>query len=617
MAYHLGDSPVRPTDGIVNLPVKVGPGPDAGPNAIDEMERHFDERRYSFTRLLLLAIEKEQLIDLVEALQFQTTIKIPSPRFPIPSFPGLPFPGIRPFASIASSHVGTRVNPIHFASGQARVETAAMEEMTVRVRDRMLDALTAKIPVRNRPADVAAITDIVEHTFNVIRSELRRSPPVDAASITDTAKLSVEIVKNALISTAGLSDRQATDVLKTTKLSEELTSSLTAAIKIPGILVINVHLSEFIETEPLAITGNTLVFRMKKVTDAEVLKNDLVKGKLKPLVDQPSSVQGFVIASKKESTNHDVHLPTTGVFAEAILGRANASEKIDITRFFNWQDSPIPHLAPRIADLQAGGRDQPPLETGGPTVPASVVNIVNPLAFPDPSGLAASLAAVQNGNLFRDMSKTEALAGVLANLSNLANQQGQLAGTLAGNAQKEALEAAVSFGNKVADMTAQALQAQQQPSAPQTPTEKGGALNEIGKLIQEQQRSLSDSGAAPSTSDVADDPRARVAGVPPPPVTPDRTRNYTMAIIFLDEQGRGYPEGTFTLTMDFFESGSTVEFNGNAPIDISRGRFFSDLGTFESGRKAIISISANMASTIIDGVKEFTLPDHPDIVFPD
>lgn len=33
-------------------------------------------------------------------------------------------------------------------------------------------------------------------------------------------------------------------------------------------------------------------------------------------------------------------LPTRGVLAEAVLGRNNASEKIDLTRFWNWKDSP-------------------------------------------------------------------------------------------------------------------------------------------------------------------------------------------------------------------------------------------------------------------------------------
>jgi hypothetical protein len=38
-----------------------------------------------------------------------------------------------------------------------------------------------------------------------------------------------------------------------------------------------------------------------------------------------------------------------------------------------------------------------------------------------------------------------------------------------------------------------------------------------------------------------------------------------MSIIFLDERERSYQEGDVTLTMDFFETGETVDFNGGVP----------------------------------------------------
>lgn len=36
-----------------------------------------------------------------------------------------------------------------------------------------------------------------------------------------------------------------------------------------------------------------------------------------------------------------ISLPTSGMIGEAVLGETNVSEKIDLTRFWNWQDSPI------------------------------------------------------------------------------------------------------------------------------------------------------------------------------------------------------------------------------------------------------------------------------------
>ena len=41
------------------------------------------------------------------------------------------------------------------------------------------------------------------------------------------------------------------------------------------------------------------------------------------------------------SSQKKISLPVGGLLGEAVLGGSNASEKIDITRFWNWQDSPI------------------------------------------------------------------------------------------------------------------------------------------------------------------------------------------------------------------------------------------------------------------------------------
>lgn len=43
-----------------------------------------------------------------------------------------------------------------------------------------------------------------------------------------------------------------------------------------------------------------------------------------------------------QPTRSSITLPARGTLGEAILGGCNASEKIDLTRFWNWQDSPIP-----------------------------------------------------------------------------------------------------------------------------------------------------------------------------------------------------------------------------------------------------------------------------------
>ena len=110
-----------------------------------------------------------------------------------------------------------------------------------------------------------------------------------------------------------------------------------------------------------------------------------------------------------EASYDIVPLGTGGTFAEAVLGRSNSAEKLDITRFWDWQDSPIPLQPTEIAAIPTGSRasaeDTKPGQLSNP-----IINIMPPTALPDPVGTAAVLQAIQNGNMFRDMS---GLAGTI------------------------------------------------------------------------------------------------------------------------------------------------------------------------------------------------------------
>lgn len=149
-----------------------------------------------------------------------------------------------------------------------------------------------------------------------------------------------------------------------------------------------VPVSQVIEPKAIRFIGNYLAFKMNSnpVSDLEWAKwlNE----------------HGIILGSKKVDI---VPLASGGTFAEAILGRSNCAEKLDITRFWNWQDSPIPLQPTEIAAIQTGSRaiseDVKPGQLSNP-----VLNITTPTNLPDPVGTAAILAAIQNGNMFRDMS---------------------------------------------------------------------------------------------------------------------------------------------------------------------------------------------------------------------
>jgi hypothetical protein len=151
---------------------------------------------------------------------------------------------------------------------------------------------------------------------------------------------------------------------------------------------------DYIDPVPVTVLGNMLGFVWHDEKDAEFT------------------------AWKKEhvdfaKVDYDlVSVPTGGVFAEAVLGRFNSAEKLDLTRFWNWQDSPIPILPPEISPIQAGEHQPAEVPQAG-RLDQPIINIVNPPALPDPSTVAGTLSALGNSSLFRDMSglaQTVALA---------------------------------------------------------------------------------------------------------------------------------------------------------------------------------------------------------------
>ena len=127
----------------------------------------------------------------------------------------------------------------------------------------------------------------------------------------------------------------------------ERLDAASLVLLLSGISWLGKPLVDQVEPNPIAVTGNFLVLR----APAEA--------------GDPSGIAGFRtwadllrdrdIDFKKQDTRL-VPIPTGGVFAEAVLGRSNSAEKLDITRFWNWQDSPIPLQPPEIAPVGTGTR---------------------------------------------------------------------------------------------------------------------------------------------------------------------------------------------------------------------------------------------------------------------
>lgn len=184
-------------------------------------------------------------------------------------------------------------------------------------------------------------------------------------------------------------------------------------------------LVQIIDPTPVTITGNYLVFKMHEEESETNPRGDEV------LSEWGQWLKDHGISKSRVKTDF-TPLPSGGVFAEAVLGRYNAAEKLDMTRFWNWQDSPIPFAAPEIAPIEMTSRgttdDLRPGQLGAP-----VVSIVNPTPLPDPTGMSAVLQAIQNGNMFRDMSGLAATMGLAQAGINAASQGATAAGAQAGS----------------------------------------------------------------------------------------------------------------------------------------------------------------------------------------
>lgn len=111
-------------------------------------------------------------------------------------------------------------------------------------------------------------------------------------------------------------------------------------------------------------------------------------------------------------------LPTRGVFAEGKLGHCSISEEIDNTRFWKWDEHPIPIEAPEIGPVTPITPAPQQTVTSPTAFPQSLVNIVNPSSAPDPQGLTAALALLGTSNIFRDMSGRAEVADLLKKLSD-------------------------------------------------------------------------------------------------------------------------------------------------------------------------------------------------------
>jgi hypothetical protein len=202
-----------------------------------------------------------------------------------------------------------------------------------------------------------------------------------------------------------------------------------------------VPVSQLIEPRPIRYVGNYLAFTMN--SDPQ---NDKVWAEW-------LQIRGIHLGETGEDI---IPLPSGGTFAEAVLGRFNCAEQLDITRFWNWQDSPIPLQPTEIAAIQTGSRATQENVTPG-QLSSPIVYIQQPTALPDPTGTAAVLSAIQNGNMFRDMSGLQGTIGLAQAALQATAAGATAAGQQAGTNMQNELQAQTERMRIAADLAKSAI----------------------------------------------------------------------------------------------------------------------------------------------------------------
>ncbi len=204
-----------------------------------------------------------------------------------------------------------------------------------------------------------------------------------------------------------------------------------------------------VEPKPLTIAGNYLILRAP-VDDNE--NCGVKEGTTSQTWGALLKSRGLTFDTKNERF---IPVPTNGVFAEAVLGRSNSAEKLDITRFWNWQDSPIPLTPTEIAPVSMASRaTEEDLKPGQLSSP--VLNILNPTSLPNPTGIDSILKAITDLN-FRDMSGLAGTQALVQSGMKETLQAATDAGKLASENMKTEAQKAVALKQIAADLAKTAI----------------------------------------------------------------------------------------------------------------------------------------------------------------
>lgn len=196
-----------------------------------------------------------------------------------------------------------------------------------------------------------------------------------------------------------------------------------------------IPLLDCVQNKVLGFFGNSMILPFsipQSVTDAineqqQVPVGEAGQAPAAPAFD-PVQIKQSLLAYQQQSfvsPQSIIALPTQGVLGEAVLGHCPSGEKLDLTRFWNWQDSPsdtapaispvtLPTTSPSIADTLTAPNTLGQLP--------SLINNVLSAPSPDTSLLKAmSQAAASQKDFDTGLTGQAQLASMITNAQNVSN----------------------------------------------------------------------------------------------------------------------------------------------------------------------------------------------------
>jgi len=193
--------------------------------------------------------------------------------------------------------------------------------------------------------------------------------------------------------------------------------------------------SQLVDPQPVGVFGNYLAFRWEfPLEDGGNGERDAFEA---TYIRRKTAGK----ADGQAKGEHEVHvaLPTSGIFAEAVLGQGLAAEKID-PRFAKWGDkeSTIPILPPHIADLawhdRSKGMDFKTQDFAGSLAQLRAEKLA------DISHIDKIIEESGKGDIFRNMGGLEKAVELAGKLGELSEKGASEAGQRAVDLQKKVLD---------------------------------------------------------------------------------------------------------------------------------------------------------------------------------